>query len=385
MHVVLVTTSYPASPSGSEAAGSFVADFAHELAKHAKVTVVTATAGPASVRTEGSLSVHRFSVRRWPLSLLRPYHPADWWVIFATLRDGMRTLKNVVSGDHPDYIFALWALPSGYWAKAMLKRYGIPYGVWALGSDIWSLGRIPILRSYLCEVLTKADQCFADGLELAERVTKLSGAPCDFLPSARLLPKSHVRDLAESAPWRLAFLGRWHPNKGVDIFLESLGGLSDEDWDRIAEVRIYGGGPLEDAVNRLAAELQALGRSVTVGGYLDAAAAAELIHWTDYLALPSRIESIPVIFSDAAQTGRPLIATPVGDLPRLFDRNEFGVLADGVTVAAYTDALQSALRTNPAQFQPGLALLAREFDIASIAGRFAARLEDEVVTRTLER
>ena len=60
MHVVLVTTSYPESSSGSEAAGGFVADFAHQLARYAKVTVVAATSGPASVRTEGSLTMLNF-------------------------------------------------------------------------------------------------------------------------------------------------------------------------------------------------------------------------------------------------------------------------------------------------------------------------------------
>ena len=370
MHVVLVTTSYPESSSGSEAAGGFVADFAHQLAEHAKVTVVAATAGPASVRTEGSLSVHRFSVKRWPLSLLRPHHPADWPSILATLRDGMRTVADVASADRPDYILALWALPSGYWAKAMLKRFGVPYGVWALGSDIWSLGRIPVLRSYLRKVLREADRCFADGFELAEQVTKLSGAACDFLPSARLLPSSSGRELSEVPPWRLAFLGRWHPNKGVDIFLESLRRLTAEDWKRVAEVRVYGGGPLDEEVRRQVAELQALGYPVNVGGYLDAGGAADLINWTDYLALPSRIESIPVIFSDAAQLGRPLVATPVGDLPRLFDKQKFGILAGGANVVAYTLALQDALRSNPAQFQPGLSVLAGEFDITQVAARF---------------
>jgi len=376
MHVVLVTTSYPESSSGSEAAGGFVAEFAKQLARHAKVTVVAATSGSASVRTEGELSVHRFSVKRWPLSLLRPFHPADWWPIVATLKDGRRTLDAVVSSNRPDYVLALWALPSGHWAKAMLRRYGVPYGVWALGSDIWKLGRIPVLRSYLVKVLAGADRCYADGLRLAEEVTNLSGRPCDFMPSARQLQSRESRDLAGMAPWRLAFLGRWHRNKGIDIFLESLSQLSGEDWERIAEVRVHGGGPLKEDVHRIVGELQAQGRPVRVGGYLDTVNATELIEWTDYLALPSRIESIPVIFSDAAQLGRPLIATPIGDLPSLFDRREFGVLASAVTVDAYTDALRRALRTPPGQFQPQLAEFAKEFNIADVAREFATYVEE---------
>ena len=375
MHVVLVTTSYPDSQSGSEAAGGFVADFAQQLARHVRVSVVAATAAAPSVRTEGSVETHRFSVRRWPLSLLRPYHPADWWPIVATLREGQKTLREVVETNRPDYILALWALPSGHWAKSMLRQFGIPYGIWALGSDIWSLGRVPILRSYLRAVLKGATHRYADGLQLGNDVQEISGLPCEFLPSARSLPKLEVANVAASPPYRIAFLGRWHPNKGVDIFLESLSILSPEDWARVAEVRIHGGGPLEAEVRGMAGELRALGHPVSVGGYLDTAEATELIAWSDYLMLPSRVESIPVVFSDAAQLGRPLVATPVGDLPRLFDQHEFGILAAGAEAGAFASALKRALDTPPSRFQSSLAAAAEEFDIAAIVARFAQQLE----------
>ena len=376
MHVALVTTSYPDSQSGSEAAGGFVADFAQGLSKHARVSVVAATALASSVRNESEVSVLRFRVRRWPLSLLRPYNPTDWWAIYSTLRDGGKTLRSLVETDRPDYILALWALPSGHWARSMLREFGIPYGVWALGSDIWSLGRIPVLRSYLKRVLADAEHRYADGLQLGRDVEQICGAPCDFLPSARRLCVEHSRDPADKPPYRLAFLGRWHPNKGIDIFLEALLRLTDVDWAKISEVRIRGGGPLEAEVHGIVLKLQDRGRPVDVGGYLDAEAATELITWTDYLVLPSRVESIPVIFSDAAQLGRPLVATPVGDLPGLFYKRAFGVLANDATVSCYTDALRNALRTPASQFRSQLSEFAKEFDIFDVARGFAGDIKE---------
>ena len=235
-----------------------------------------------------------------------------------------------------------------------------------------------MLRSYLRSVLRKAERCYADGLQLAEEVTRISDAPCEFMPSARCLPKDARKVVADARPYRLAFLGRWHRNKGIDILLDSLRQLSADDWSRVSEVRIYGGGPLESDVAHAVRELQSLGRPISVGGYLNSAEAAELIAWTDYLALPSRVESIPVIFSDAAQIGRPLVATPVGDLPRLFEKREFGILADDATVNAYTDALHQALCVRPAQFQSQLAEFAKEFDIADVAERFSIHVEEAI-------
>ena len=375
MHVLLVTTSYPESQSGSEAAGGFVAEFVRQLARHTRVTVVAAASGEYAVREEGDVKVHRFAVRRWPLSLLNPLNPADWLSVYRTLRDGLRKVSDVVESDRPDYILALWALPSGYWARCMLNRHGIPFGTWALGSDIWALGRVPLLRSYLRRVLVSAEHRYADGLQLCADVERLSGLTCDFMPSARRLCAPDLTEPSAAPPYRLVFLGRWHPNKGVDIFLEALTRLTQEDWSRISEVRIRGGGPLEAEVMRKVEQLQTLGRPVDLSGYVDAHGATELITWSDYMILPSRVESIPVIFSDAAQLRRPLIATPVGDLPRLHGQHEFGVLAEDATVDMFVKALETALRTPASSFQAQLDALSGQFDIAATAERFARRLQ----------
>jgi glycosyltransferase involved in cell wall biosynthesis len=374
MHILLVTTSYPESQSGSEAAGAFIEEFARQLTSHARVTVVAAAGGGSSQQAEGALQVRRFAVSRWPLSLLSPTNPLDWWPIWSTVRDGMNAVREVVETDRPDYILALWALPSGYWARSMLQDFGVPYGVWALGSDIWSLGRVPVLRSFLRRVLADAEDRYADGLQLGKEVEKIGGAPCDFLPSARRLVANGERNVAESAPYRLAFLGRWHPNKGVDLFVEALSQLSDDDWHKISEVRLRGGGPLESDVHQAVEHLQSLGRPVDIGGYLDTEQAIELLTWTDYLVLPSRVESIPVIFSDAAWLGRPLVATPVGDLPRLFELNEFGVLANAATADAIANAIREALATPASRFNVQLEALARQFDIEKVAQDFARRV-----------
>lgn len=374
MRVLVVTTSYPEARDGSEAAGGFVAEFAGRLAQHVSVSVVAASSGQSSTGSDGELQVFRFGVGRWPLSLLSPRRPTDWMPIYQTIRSGLEAVREAVRVNKPDYILALWALPSGYWARRMHDQFGIPYGVWALGSDIWSLGRIPILRTYLGSVLANAEHRFADGLRLGRDVELLSGRPCEFLPSSRQLHVREPSDPSSTAPYRLAFLGRWHPNKGIDIFLTALRQLAPDDWSRIEEVRIHGGGPMESEVQRQGAELRSLGYPVKVGGYLDANAAAEFLAWSDYVILPSRVESIPVVFSDAAQLRRPLVATPVGDLPDLFERHEFGVLADSPTAEAFAESLRQALRMPANRFRTQLDEVSAEFDVNRAAARLAERL-----------
>jgi glycosyltransferase involved in cell wall biosynthesis len=367
--IALITTSYPDRQPGNEAAGSFVEDFAIELSQSLPVSVIAAST-QNSVSRDTGLTIRRFSVPRLPLSLLKPHLPWQWPALFETLRAGREALRTCISEDKPDHVLALWVLPSGWWAEVEAGRRGIPYSTWALGSDIWSLGGLPGVRQVLRRVLVSASHRYADGLELCEEVRRIGNKPCAFLPSTRRLPELVSRQAPDSPPYKLAFLGRWHPNKGADLLMGALELLSPDDWERIEEIRIFGGGPLEHQVRRAAENLASSGRPVVTGGYLDKKAAAELISWADFLMLPSRIESIPVIFSDAAQLGTALIATPVGDLPAIRDRYEFGVLAASTSEADYCNAIRSALADKPGRFKAGLDEAAAEFDLEKIARRF---------------
>lgn len=368
-HVALVTSSYPDGAPGSEAAGSFVADFARELSTRLRVTVFAASS-TESTSNEGPLSIRRFAVPRMPLSLLRPMHPCDWLPIIRTLNSGRKAVHSFVTDESPDHILALWALPCGYWADAAARHKKLPYSIWALGSDIWGLGKIPLVRTKLRSILRRAAHRYADGLQLAADVEDICGRHCEFLPSTRRLPRLDNLDVSAAAPYKLAFLGRWHVNKGIDLLLDALLQLPDSDWEKISEIRINGGGPLVQIVESAVKELSRRGRPVVLGGYLDKSEAAELIAWSDYLLLPSRIESIPVIFSDAVQLLTPIVATPVGDLPRLLQKNRVGVIASEVSAPAYADALRSALSGRASGFQPEIEKARSEFDLAAIVDRF---------------
>ena len=367
--IALITTSYPDATPGREAAGSFVEDFALELARIVDVTVL-AVSEADSVERDDRLTIRRFAVPRLPLSRLRPGNPIDWPAIVTTLRRGQRATADMVSADRPDHILALWALPSGWWARST----GVPYSTWALGSDIWSLGRVPVIRQVLAGVLRDAHLRYADGMQLSADVEALCGKSCNFLPSSRRLDATRPADVADAAPYKLAFLGRWHPNKGADLLMEALALLGEEDWQRIAEIRFFGGGPLDAEIRAARRAFEAAGRPFTIGGYLDKDDAAALIGWADFLLLPSRIESIPVIFSDAVQLGTPLVSTPVGDLPHLVERHGTGILAVEARPAAFADAIMTALRDNASRYCASLQGAADNFSLA----RTTQQLLDDV-------
>ncbi len=378
--LLLVTTSFPQDTPGSEAAGSFVADFAQALGMHIATEVIAPGTESAIERREG-YSVHRFPVPLQPLSLLNVIRPTHWPAIASTLASGAAAVENAVQARGASHILALWALPSGYWARRVSRAHGIPYSVWALGSDIWTLGKVPVVRGVLKGVLENAAHRFADGIELARDVERLAGSSCEFLPSARQLDPAGARAPAGAPPYRLAYLGRWHPNKGVDLLLDALGRLSDEGWCGIEEVRINGGGPLEATVRESAERLRRAGRPVLVGGYLDKSQAVALFEWADWVLLPSRIESVPVVYSDAMRCQRPVVSMPVGDLAELVRGGSTGILASEVNSAAFAAAIDAALRVRPSDFLGGVQAAAERFDVVKSARMLLERIFSSMPSR----
>lgn len=368
--IVIITSSFPISGDGSEAAGAFVADLAEELAKHVPVRVVAP--GRTDTRepwTEG-VEVFRYATPDQALSTLKLWQPVDGIRVLRVLRAGQRATEQAVTAGPTAHVLALWALPCGYWARRSARRHGIRYSAWTLGSDIWSMGRIPLVRSLLRQVLRDAEHCWSDGLKLRDDTQAIAGRSVEFLPSTRRIDKIRTEPLRSEPPYRLLFLGRWHPNKGIDLLLEALALLSDEDWSLIECVTIAGGGPLEPLVKAGVAKLQAAERPVVLRDYLARDEAQDAMLTADYLLIPSRVESIPVVFSDAVKLGLPVVATPVGDFPDLLaPRPACGLLAKAADADGMLSAIRDALDASPAEHREGIGRMVARFDLSATALR----------------
>ncbi|MFC3650339.1 glycosyltransferase [Dyella humi] len=372
--LVVVTSSFPMRRDGSEAAGSFVADMVDELARHVEVRVVAPGERNAEETWGDRVSVYRYASPSQPLSTLKPWRIDDLLWIMRIMRGGLAATRLATSYD-TNHILALWGLPCGEWARRIAHECGIDYSAWMLGSDVWSLGRIPIVRGFLARVIRNAARAYADGYLLADDARRISGVPVNFLPSARRIGLGEHTLPRMAPPYRLLFLGRWHPNKGVDLLLDALDQLTDADWGLIECVDIQGGGPMEELVRSRVSALQKLDRSVRDGSFLDKSQAEEAIARADWVIIPSRIESIPVMFSDAMKLGRPVVVTPVGDLPRLVADSPCGIAASEVSGVAIGQALRLALSTNPRFFEAGICQYAARFDLAQIARDIVGTLQ----------
>jgi len=249
------------------------------------------------------------------------------------------------------------------------KKHSTPYAVWALGSDIYVYGRKPILSSIVKTVLRNADILFADGFELAERVEEISGKCCHFLPTGRDLPDKLDMPALDKSRLNLLFIGRWEPIKGVDILVRSFArsGLKN------ALLHIVGGGSLEGWLVDFIRENN-LSNGVFLHKNIPTTLLVGFLRSCDYLIIPSRSESIPLVLSEAARNNLPLVVSNVGDMGMLVEKYRAGYVFPSEDEESLVRILQQLPQAKGEKFLPGLSMLADILDIEKGAMRFIKRV-----------
>jgi glycosyltransferase involved in cell wall biosynthesis len=257
---------------------------------------------------------------RKPLAQLNPLNPLDGFQIANLIYRGRKAVLPFIKEKKIDACLALWLLPSGYFANYARQKTRVPYSVWALGSDIYRYGRNPFLYPTMKRIIEGARGVFADGFDLTKRVEERFGRKCYFLATTRKLTlelkelnrpnKPNERD----EPYHFLFVGRLEKVKGIDLLLQSMAMLSEEELN--VDLTIVGKGKLEGWV-RSFIHRKRLEKWVSLKGNVDDKALASLYTSSHCVVIPSRSESIPLVFSEALNFNKDLIVTDVGDMGML--------------------------------------------------------------------
>ncbi len=122
-------------------------------------------------------------------------------------------------------------------------------------------------------------------------------------------------------------VGRLHPDKRLDIFIEALAGSGAEGW-------IAGDGPQRQELQARAegTGVRLLGHRADVGNLLAAA---------DIFALPAHAESYGFAVMEAVAAGLPVVATRTGAIDELV--GDAGLLVDPDDAGGFREALSSLL------------------------------------------
>ncbi len=369
MNICLITSSFPANQNDSMAsAGLFVRDFTLALAGlDQKVTVLVPEKNITPKEEIPGVEITWFPWvgKKKALGYLRPYQPMDLVSIFSLIRQGKKALFSLHKKKRFDQVFAMWAVPAGYLAKKLKKRYQIPYTTWCLGSDIWVYGKYPLIKSMIKSVMDQSDFLFADGYELCREVSLLSSRNCAFLPSCRSIkPPPKEKTEESNKDFHFLFVGRYAKAKGIDTLLEAMvlyvkkGGKG--------QLNIYGGGPLEKDV-QLHAKNEDIKKQVNIHGYAPAEIYVSALADCDAVIVPSRIESIPIVLSDIMQMKKPVIVTDTGDMGTLLRKYPAGLVVPPENPEALCNAMQEMEGSSLQKYYSGIKELSNLFNIEQSA------------------
>lgn len=320
MNICILTSSFPSLPEDMVQA-PFLVDFINGLKKRGHQTFVfTQDRKGEKAEFLKDVKVKWFS---WfksgkPLVRLNPFHPLDFFKISSLLINGKRELLPFIKENKIEACLALWVLPSGYFANQAFRQTMIPYSVWSLGSDIYRYGRSPFLYPVMRRIIREARGVFADGFDLSKRIEERFGRKCFFLATTRTIEKTEPEKPEKlkkpKTPYRFLFVGRIEKVKGIDLLLESMAYLKEEALN--LHLTVVGRGGMEGWARHFIQE-KVLEEYISWMGYVPDETLNSIYESTDCVVIPSRSESIPLVFSEALKFNKDMIVTDVGDMGML--------------------------------------------------------------------
>lgn len=378
MKIAILTSSFPLDPDDpSAAAGLFVRDFAIALAKlDTQVHVLTQDKGFGCKNPPAEITVNCYP---WggggkALSQLNLLNPFDLRNAYQLIGNAKKALVQLHQQHHFDHVLSMWAVPAGLIAAKLSKTHDVPFSVWCLGSDIWTYGKLPFLKNIVASVIRKASFRFADGIQLGLDAEKLSGCACQFLPSSRKIAVNDHQPMDLQGPKpRFLFIGRYAKVKGIDVLINAFKRVLNQNEN--ASLYLLGGGPMRESIVQQVAENE-LSNNVSIGDYANAETVIQYGKACDAIVIPSRMESIPVVLSDAMQLGKPVIVSDVGDMGKIVRESGAGIVAPPDNIEALASALTQFQQQGPNRYLPGVQRLAQRFNVNQTAREFLNQIQD---------
>lgn len=320
MNICLITSSFP-SHSGDYLQAPFIIDFIYGLQRRGhNVFVFTQDREGGKEKFLGDVRIKWFPWMKTnrPLVKLNPYHPLDVMLIVNLFLKGRKEILPFIRENQIQVCLALWVIPSGYFANYLYRKTGVPYSVWALGSDIYYLGKNPFLRPLMKRILTEAKNVFADGFDLTRKIEKMFDRKCEYLPTSRKIsnayPEKGDRGEVSHQCYHFLYIGRLEKVKGIDILIKAASLLNEERYP--FHLTVVGKGTMEKWAKRYIHEKK-IEDKVTFSGTISDRELAFIYKNSDCVIIPSRSESIPLVFSEAINFNKDMIVTEVGDMGEL--------------------------------------------------------------------
>lgn len=363
MNIGIITHNYSKNEHNHKNAGVFVSDFSKDLKKKAK-----------------NVFIYNLDSRK-KLGGLKWWNPIDELYILIYFVKGIKNIDKFAKKNDISFFLSMWALPGGLIAYYNKKKHGTPYGVWCLGSDIYIYAKIIFIRFLIAKILKNADICFGNSFDICREAEKLSGKKCVYLPTLTNMEfyKKKTKKL-KIKEFNFLFVGRLEHVKGPDILLDAAKTLKEETTD---DFHIYyiGDGSLMEGLKDKIRKYKLSNNISFLGNIGDRKILFEYLNTADALIIPSRSESLPLVFTEAMRSELPVIASDVGDLPYFIKNNNVGLTFHNGNTQELAKLLKHSA-SNKSTFKKSYRLrikkLANHYSSSSIISSFLNQISNYV-------
>ncbi|RYX85965.1 glycosyltransferase family 1 protein [bacterium] len=281
------------------------------------------------VTEQDGIPIHRFRFREALMA-------NDIKAIFAI----QRRIAALKASFAPDLVHFNFSDAAGYFHLRTQKSHPVPT-LFTLHSDFADADSGP--RTMFGQCLRDANWISAVSQSTLDDVLKMVPEQAPY--SSVILNGLKMPVLTPAPlpfePAHLLCMGRLVPEKGFDVALHAFAALDA----RFADVRlsIVGDGPSRPMLEELAASL-GIGERVTFTGWVQREEVAALINSATIVVIPSRNrEPFALVALEAAQMGRPVVATRRGGLQESVADGKSGLLVENENVGAFARAIEFLL------------------------------------------
>lgn len=242
-------------------------------------------------------------------------------------------------------------------ARALGKRRKSEFALMVADAD-----RIVAVCGWLFDALER------NGVPLEKLVLSPQGVDPAFATEAARVCQQGERD--RDSIFRLLYIGRWHPVKGVDVLVRAVRTLPEE---MELELVIHGIGDGEEG-RRYATAVRGLAAGdprIVFQPPIPRSKLAAILARASALAVPSLwLETGPLVILEAKAAGLPVIGSRLGGIPELVREPEDGMLVPPGAVTAWAQAIRTMASNRSAGIRAGAASEVRSMREA--AGDMAA-------------
>ena len=375
MRILMINSEYPPVGGGASNASANIAQ--HLLNNGHEVIVLTSRYGdlPRSAEEQG------VRVFRGPAKRKRKDRSSAWEQGLFMVLGGFKAFQ-LVRQFQPQVTFAFFGAPSGIIAWFLKAIFGIPYVVSLRGGDVPGFRKYDfwlyhlLITPFLHVVWKQAYRVVANSQGLRQLAQNFNNTvKIDIIPNGVNLEKFSETQRSWDPPKILA-VGRLVYQKGFELLLKALSGLSEDPW----ELTVVGDGPRRPLLEKKALDLGISAR-VHFVGWQDKAELPHFYQEANLFVLPSRNEGMSNAVLEAMASNLPVIATRIAGNEELINEGKTGLLIPPESFEALRTALHKLMgdpKYRQEMGRAGRTFVEQNYSWKNTAAQYQVLLEEAV-------